>query len=46
MIEANGGISQAGLDAGTFAVEIAGKRVSAQVSLRPFFDPGRTRPTS
>jgi glycine cleavage system aminomethyltransferase T/glycine/D-amino acid oxidase-like deaminating enzyme len=46
MIERPGGISQQGLDAGTFAVEIAGKRVGAKVSLRPFFDPSRTRPTS
>jgi 4-methylaminobutanoate oxidase (formaldehyde-forming) len=46
MIERPGGFSQSDLDAGTFAVEIAGKRVGAKVSLRPFFDPGRTRPTS
>lgn len=46
MIERPGGISQQGLDAGTFAVEIAGERVGAKVSLRPFFDPSRTRPTS
>jgi len=46
MIERPGGFSQSELDAGAFAVEIAGKRVGAKVSLRPFFDPGRTRPTA
>jgi 4-methylaminobutanoate oxidase (formaldehyde-forming) len=31
------------LAAGTFEVDIAGVRVPAQVSLKPFFDPERSR---
>jgi len=46
MIERPGGFSQQDLDASTFTVEIAGERVGAKVSLRPFFDPNRTRATS
>jgi 4-methylaminobutanoate oxidase (formaldehyde-forming) len=37
------GITAADLAAGTFEIDVAGTRVPAQVSLKPFFDPERTR---
>jgi 4-methylaminobutanoate oxidase (formaldehyde-forming) len=37
------GVTAAGLAAGSFEVDVAGTRVPCQVSLKPFFDPGRTR---
>ena len=36
-------ITAAALAAGTFEIDIAGTRVPAQVSLKPFFDPDRSR---
>jgi len=38
-----GGISAADLAAGAFEIDIAGARVPAEVSLKPFFDPSRSR---
>jgi 4-methylaminobutanoate oxidase (formaldehyde-forming) len=38
-----GGFTAPDLRAGTFEIDIAGTRVPAQVSLRPFFDPERSR---
>jgi glycine cleavage system aminomethyltransferase T/glycine/D-amino acid oxidase-like deaminating enzyme len=43
MVESRGPIDQAWLDAGTWEVEIAGKRYPAKVSLRPFYDPTAQR---
>jgi glycine cleavage system aminomethyltransferase T/glycine/D-amino acid oxidase-like deaminating enzyme len=37
------GLTAADLKAGTFEIDIAGTRVSTQVSLKPFFDPDRSR---
>ena len=37
------GFTAADLAAGSFEIDIAGTRVPAQVSLRPFFDPERSR---
>ncbi len=37
------GITPAALAAGSFEIDVAGTRVPAQVSLRPFFDPERKR---
>ncbi|MEZ5092136.1 FAD-dependent oxidoreductase [Nocardioides sp.] len=39
----DGGITAADLAGGSFEIDIAGTRVPAQVSLKPFFDPDRTR---
>jgi glycine cleavage system aminomethyltransferase T len=36
-------ITASALAAGTFEIDIAGTRVPTQVSLKPFFDPDRTR---
>ena len=36
-------LTGAWLAAGAFEVDVAGERVPARVSLRPFFDPGRSR---
>ncbi len=38
-----GGFTAADLAAGSFEIDIAGTRVPTQVSLKPFFDPGRER---
>jgi 4-methylaminobutanoate oxidase (formaldehyde-forming) len=38
-----GGFAAADLAAGSFEIDVAGTRVPAQVSLKPFFDPGRER---
>jgi len=46
MVERESPITAADLAAGSFEVEVAGTRVAATVSLRPMFDPDRTRPTS
>jgi len=43
MIEAGEPITQAYLDAGTWDVEIAGKRYPAITSLRPLYDPTNAR---
>ena len=37
------GITAADLAAGSFEIDVAGTRVPAQVSLKPFFDPERSR---
>ena len=37
------GITAADLAAGSFEIDVAGTRVPAQVSLKPFFDPARSR---
>ncbi len=37
------GFTGADLAAGSFEIDIAGTRVPAQVSLKPFFDPERSR---
>jgi glycine cleavage system aminomethyltransferase T len=37
------GFAAADLAAGSFEIDVAGTRVPAQVSLKPFFDPGRER---
>jgi glycine cleavage system aminomethyltransferase T len=37
------GITAADLAAGSFEIDVAGTRVPAQVSLKPFFDPTRSR---
>jgi 4-methylaminobutanoate oxidase (formaldehyde-forming) len=37
------GITAAALAAGSFEIDVAGTRVPAQVSLKPFFDPDRSR---
>ena len=37
------GIAAAALAAGSFEIDVAGTRVPAQVSLKPFFDPERSR---
>jgi hypothetical protein len=36
-------VTAAALTAGTFEIDIAGTRVPTQVSLKPFFDPERSR---
>ena len=36
-------ITAAALAAGSFEIDVAGTRVPAQVSLKPFFDPERSR---
>jgi glycine cleavage system aminomethyltransferase T/glycine/D-amino acid oxidase-like deaminating enzyme len=46
MVEREGGVTKDMVDAGGFEIEIAGVRVAAAASLRPFFDPDRTRPHS
>ena len=43
MVEAGEPIDQAYLDAGTWEVEIAGKRYPAIASLRPLYDPEMKR---
>jgi 4-methylaminobutanoate oxidase (formaldehyde-forming) len=45
-VERESGISAADLAAGTFEIDVAGARVPAKVSLRPFFDADRSRPLS
>jgi 4-methylaminobutanoate oxidase (formaldehyde-forming) len=45
-VEREVGITAADLKEGTFEIDIAGTRVPAQVSLKPFFDPERSRPLS
>ena len=37
------GVTAADLAAGSFEVDVAGTRVPARVSLRPFLDPERAR---
>ena len=46
VVEREGGITAEMINAGGFEVDIAGVRVPAKASLRPFFDPDRTRPQS
>ena len=43
MVERPGGFTQAQLDSATLEIEVAGDRVPAQGSLRPLFDPDRSR---
>jgi 4-methylaminobutanoate oxidase (formaldehyde-forming) len=45
-VERDEGITAADINGGSFEVDIAGTRVPATVSLKPFFDPDRTRPLS
>ena len=42
-VEHKGGVDKADLEAGSFEVDIAGERVPAEASLRPFYDPTSTR---
>jgi len=42
-IERDEPITASGLAAGAFEIDVAGTRVPAQVSLKPFFDPDRSR---
>ena len=42
-IERDEGFTAADLAAGSFEIDVAGTRVPAQVSLKPFFDPERSR---
>ena len=42
-ITRDAGFTGADLAAGSFEIDIAGTRVPAQMSLKPFFDPERTR---
>jgi 4-methylaminobutanoate oxidase (formaldehyde-forming) len=42
-IEREEGFTPADLGAGSFEIDVAGTRVPAQVSLKPFFDPARSR---
>ena len=42
-IERDESFTGADLAAGTFEIDVAGTRVPAQVSLKPFFDPERSR---
>lgn len=46
MVEREGGITGEMIASGEFEVDIAGQRVPAKASLRPLFDPDRTRPNS
>ncbi len=46
MVEREGGVTAEMVAAGGFEVEVAGTRVPATASLRPLFDPDRTRPLS
>jgi len=46
MVEREGGITAEMIAAGGFDIDIAGTQVPAAASLRPFFDPDRTRPMS
>ena len=45
-VEREEGIPASDIKAGSFEIDIAGTRVPAKVSLRPFFDPERSRPLS
>ena len=45
-VERDEGIPASDIKAGSFEIDIAGTRVPAKVSLRPFFDPERSRPLS
>jgi glycine cleavage system aminomethyltransferase T/glycine/D-amino acid oxidase-like deaminating enzyme len=42
-ISRDDGITSAALAAGSFEIDVAGSRVPAHVSLKPFFDPARSR---
>ncbi|MDD9907638.1 MAG: FAD-dependent oxidoreductase [Rhodospirillaceae bacterium] len=42
-VEHEGGVDKAYLEAGSFEVDIAGERVPAEASLRPFYDPTSAR---
>lgn len=42
-VEDPGGVDSAFLQSGSWDVEVAGERVAARVSLRPFYDPTRDR---
>ena len=42
-VEHKGGVDKAYLEAGSFEVDIAGERVPAEASLRPFYDPTSAR---
>ncbi|HVQ87865.1 MAG TPA: FAD-dependent oxidoreductase [Actinomycetes bacterium] len=46
MVEREGGISGEMISAGGFEIDVAGTRVAAKASLRPFFDPDRSRTLS
>ena len=46
MVERPGGITSEMIAAGVFEIDVGGERVPANASLRPFFDPDRTRPHS
>jgi 4-methylaminobutanoate oxidase (formaldehyde-forming) len=46
MVERAGGITADLVKEGGFEIDVAGKRSRATASLRPFFDPDRTRPMS
>ncbi|MBX7096889.1 MAG: FAD-dependent oxidoreductase [Myxococcaceae bacterium] len=43
MVDAQGPLDQAWIDAGTWEVEVAGKRVAASASLKPLYDPENKR---
>jgi 4-methylaminobutanoate oxidase (formaldehyde-forming) len=45
-VEREDGIPASDIKAGSFEIDIAGTRVPAKASLRPFFDPDRSRPLS
>jgi glycine cleavage system aminomethyltransferase T/glycine/D-amino acid oxidase-like deaminating enzyme len=45
-VEREEGITAADINSGSFEIDIAGTRVPAKVSLKPFFDPERSRPLS
>jgi 4-methylaminobutanoate oxidase (formaldehyde-forming) len=45
-VEREEGITAADINTGSFELDIAGTRVPVKVSLKPFFDPERTRPLS
>ena len=46
MVEREGGVTADMIAAGGFEIDVAGTRVPATASLRPLFDPDRTRPLS
>ena len=45
-VERDEGIKASDIADGSFEIDIAGERVQAKVSLKPFFDPERARPLS
>ena len=42
-VEHEGGVDKDYLDAGAFEIDIAGERIPAEASLRPFYDPTSAR---